>query len=191
MQDGTTGTTEAEADGWDSNSAELLNPDFFAYREDADAAWRAQLLGWHCLYVPSAVGYHVRTVVPGNRRAVPAVVNMHSVKNRFLMRIKNATGGLYRQFWLQATVRDLLVVGGCLLWEQRSLPAFWHIAKCLPRALEQRRSIMTRRRVSDKVVAQWFSAQPSAQPVTEIAQPEWNKPDVNYIPVSRSMTGGD
>ena len=182
MQDGTTGTTEAEADGWDSNSAELLNPDFFAYREDADAAWRAQLLGWHCLYVPSAVGYHVRTVVPGNRRAVPAVVNMHSVENRFLMRIK---------FWLPATVRDLLVVGGYLLWEQRSLPAFWRIAKCLPRALEQRRSIMTRRRVSDESLAQWFSAEPSAQPLPEIAELEWNKPDVNYIPVSRSMTGGD
>ena len=60
---------------------------------------------------------------------------MHSVKNRFLMRIKNTTGGVYRRFWLPATVRDLLVMGGCLLWEQRSLPAFWHVAKCLPRAL--------------------------------------------------------
>jgi len=25
---------------------------------------------------------------------------MHSVKNRFLMRIKNATPDLYRRFWL-------------------------------------------------------------------------------------------
>jgi hypothetical protein len=115
------------------------------------------------------VGYHVRTVVPGNRRAVPGVVNMHSVKNRFLMRIKNTTGGLYRRFWLPATVRDLLVVGGCLLWEQRSLPAFWRIAKCLPRALQQRRLIMNRRRVSDESLAQWFRTEPSAQPVTEVA----------------------
>jgi GT2 family glycosyltransferase len=152
-----------------SEGHNFFDPDFFAYREDADVAWRAQLLGWRCLYMPSAVGYHVRTVVPGNRRAVPGVVNMHSVKNRFLMRIKNTTGGLYRQFWLPATVRDLLVVGGCLLWEQRSLPAFWRIAKCLPRALEQRRSIMTRRRVSDENLAQWFSAEPSARAITEIA----------------------
>ena len=92
-----------------SDRANFFDPDFFAYREDADVAWRAQLLGWRCLYVPGAVGYHVRSVGPGNRRAVPAFINMHSVKNRFLMRIKNMTGGLYRRFWLPATVRDLLV----------------------------------------------------------------------------------
>lgn len=145
----------------------FFDPDFFVYREDADVAWRAQLLGWRCLYVPDAVGYHVRSVGPGNRRAVPALLNMHSVKNRFLMRIKNMTGGLYSRFWLPATVRDLLVVGGCLLWEPRSLPAFWRVAKCLPRALYQRRWIMRRRRVSDQTLAQWFSAQPSTQPVAQ------------------------
>ena len=59
------------------------------YREDADVAWRAQLMGWRCLYVPYARGYHVRKVLPGNRRALPPEINMHSVKNRFLMRIKN------------------------------------------------------------------------------------------------------
>src|SRR5712675_781408 len=62
---------------------EFFDEDFFVYREDADVAWRSQLLGWRCLYVPDAVGYHVRTVGPNNRRSVPAVINMHSVKNRF------------------------------------------------------------------------------------------------------------
>jgi GT2 family glycosyltransferase len=67
------------------------------YREDADVAWRAQLLGWRCIYTPHARGYHVRNVLPGNRRALPPVINMHSVKNRFLMRMKNITGDLYRR----------------------------------------------------------------------------------------------
>ena len=53
----------------------------------------------------------------------------------------------------------------CLLWEQESLPAFWRIAKCLPRALAQRRWIMARRRVSDESLAQWFSAEPSVRPI--------------------------
>jgi GT2 family glycosyltransferase len=52
-------------------------------------AWRAQLMGWKCLYAPYARGYHVRKVLPGNRGALPPEINMHSVKNRFLMRIKN------------------------------------------------------------------------------------------------------
>ena len=150
-----------------SEDGAFFDSDFFAYREDADVAWRSQLLGWRCLYVPTAVGYHVRSVGPGNRRSVPAILNMHSVKNRFLMRIKNTTGGLYRRFWLPATVRDLLVVSGCLLWEQESLPAFWRILKCLPRALRHRRWIMLRRRVSDESLAQWFSAEPSAMPVAD------------------------
>jgi GT2 family glycosyltransferase len=149
-----------------SEQDNFFDPDFFAYREDADVAWRSQLLGWRCLYVPDAVGYHVRSVLPGNRLAVPAAVNMHSVKNRFLMRVKNATGGLYRRFWLPATLRDLLVVGGCLLWEHKSLPAFWRIAECLPGALSRRRWIMNRRRVTDESLAEWFSAKPSARPVS-------------------------
>src|ERR1017187_2728050 len=79
-----------------SIGGDFFDPDFFAYREDADVAWRAQLLGWRCIYAPSAVGWHVRTVVPGDRRSITPSINMHSVKNRFLMRIKNATPGLYR-----------------------------------------------------------------------------------------------
>jgi GT2 family glycosyltransferase len=137
---------------------EFFDPDFFVYREDADVAWRAQLLGWRCLYTPSAVGHHVRTVTPANRGSVPAFINMHSVKNRFLMRIKNATPGLYRRYWLPMTMRDLLVLGGAIFWEPASLPAFWRVVKCLPRAVKQRRQIMARRKVSDQELAELFHA---------------------------------
>ncbi|HEV3200615.1 MAG TPA: glycosyltransferase family 2 protein [Bryobacteraceae bacterium] len=143
----------------------FFDPDFFVYREDADVAWRAQLLGWRCIYTPAAVAYHVRAVTPGNRRSVPATINMHSVKNRFLMRIKNATPGLYRRYWLPMTVRDLLVLGGAMFWEPSSLPAFWRLAGCLRRAWRQRRLIMSRRKVSDEAMAQWFSFEPAAQPI--------------------------
>ena len=37
---------------------EYFDEDFFAYREDADLAWRAQLLGWRCLYVPAGPRAH-------------------------------------------------------------------------------------------------------------------------------------
>ncbi len=80
-----------------SLDGEFFDSDFFVYREDADVAWRAQLLGWKCIYVPYARGYHVRKVLPGNRGALPPEINMHSVKNRFLMRIKNISPDLYRR----------------------------------------------------------------------------------------------
>jgi GT2 family glycosyltransferase len=121
-------------------------------------AWRAQLMGWRCLYTPSAVGHHVRTVTSANRSRLPAYVNMHSVKNRFLMRIKNATPSLYRRYWIPMIWRDLVVMGGAMFWEPTSLPALWRVAKCLPRALKQRRHIMSRRRVSDEDLVELFQA---------------------------------
>jgi GT2 family glycosyltransferase len=141
-----------------SINGEFFDRDFFAYREDADVAWRAQLTGWKCLYTPHAVAYHVRRVLPSNRGSVPAVLNMHSVKNRWLLRIKNMTSGVYRRYWLPITVRDLTVVGGCLLREWSSLPAFWLVLRNIRSTLAKRRAIMQRRRVGDDQMAGWFSA---------------------------------
>lgn len=143
---------------------EFFDPDFFVYREDADVAWRAQLLGWRCIYTPRARGYHVRKVLPGNRRALPAAINMHSVKNRFLMRVKNMTPDLYRRNWLSVSLRDLVVVGCCLVREQTSLKAFWYLARNWQRVLAKRREIMSRKRVSDAYMAAWFSFRPASRP---------------------------
>ena len=37
----------------------FLDEDFFLYDEDTDLNFRAQLAGWKCVYVPTAVAYHV------------------------------------------------------------------------------------------------------------------------------------
>jgi len=157
---------------------DFFDPDFFVYREDADVAWRALLMGWRTLYTPAAVAFHVRTVTPANRRALPALINMHSVKNRFLMRIKNVTADVYRRFWLPMTLRDLVVVGASLVWEPASAAALWHLARCLPRALRRRRAIMSRRRISDQELARWFQFHPAAMPVTLPADP----PEMQALP---------
>jgi GT2 family glycosyltransferase len=143
---------------------EFFDNDFFAYREDADVAWRAQLLGWKCLYTPPAVAYHVRSVLPSNRASLPAFINMHSVKNRWLLRIKNMTAGLYRRHWLSITWRDCLVIGGCLLREFSSLRAFVLLVRAWPRTWRKRRAIMRKRRASEDYIAAWFSFQPVSFP---------------------------
>ena len=148
-----------------SLGGDFFDPDFFVYREDADVAWRAQLMGWKCLYTPHARAYHVRSVRPGNRRALPPEINMHSVKNRFLMRIKNITGSVYRRNWLSITFRDVVVIACCLLREQTSLKAFWYLARNWKRVLVKRRVIMSRRRVDDNYMAMWFRYSPVSQPV--------------------------
>jgi GT2 family glycosyltransferase len=147
-----------------SLDGEFFDSDFFVYREDADVSWRSQLLGWKCLYAPYARGYHVRKALPGNRRALPPEINMHSVKNRFLLRIKNISGDLYRRNWVQITGRDLVVVACCLLWEHSSLKAFWFLAKNYRRVLAKRRLIQKRQRVDNDYMASWFSFEPVSKP---------------------------
>ena len=143
-----------------SLDGEFFDSDFFVYREDADVAWRAQLMGWKCLYAPYARGYHVRKVLPGNRRALPPEINMHSVKNRFLMRIKNISPNLYWRNCLSITTRDLLVVMCCVLWEHTSLKAFWLLGKNMRRVMAKRRVVQAHRRVDDEYMASWFHYTP-------------------------------
>jgi GT2 family glycosyltransferase len=143
---------------------EFFDADFFVYREDADVAWRAQLMGWRCLYTPQACGYHVRNVLPGKRHALPPDINMHSVKNRFLMRIKNITPDLYRRSLISIIGRDLLVIGACLLHEHSSLKAFGFVLRNWKRTVEKRREIMRRRRAQDEYMASWFSFKPVSRP---------------------------
>jgi GT2 family glycosyltransferase len=147
---------------------EFFDSDFFTYREDADVAWRAQLLGWQCIYTPHARGYHVRAVLPGNRRALPASINMHSVKNRFLMRVKNMTGHLFRRNLFSILCRDVVVLSCCLLREHSSLKAFWYLARNWGRMIAKRREIMSRKRVSDQYIASWFSYDPISVPIPKV-----------------------
>lgn len=135
---------------------EAFDEDFFTYREDADIAWRGRLFGWRALYVPAAVAHHVRTVTPEKRRQLSPLVNMHGVKNRFLLRLKNE--GLYlalrnAPFEL---ARDIVAIAATLTIERTSLPAFSWIWRNRKRVLAKRRAIQSRRRVSDRELARWF-----------------------------------
>lgn len=138
-------------------SGEVFDPDFFAYREDADLAWRAQLMGWKCLYVPEAVATHVRRVTPERRSALPADINRWSVRNRFLLRLKNQSAGHFWCFLGPALVRDLQVVGYVLLSEHSSIPGLIDVIRLLPGAWRKRREIMAKRRVKTNYITQWFA----------------------------------
>jgi GT2 family glycosyltransferase len=139
-----------------SIDGEFLDEDFFAYREDADVAWRGRLFGWRALYVPDAVGHHVRAVTPERRRALPAFINMHSVKNRFLLRLKNEGAYLALRNAPFELARDLVAVAAVLTIERSSLPALGWLWKNRRRIWAKRREIQRRRRVSDRALASWF-----------------------------------
>ena len=135
---------------------EIFDEDFFAYREDADLAWRGRLFGWKAICEPAAIAHHVRRVTPEVRRDLPPDINMHSVKNRFLLRMKNEGAYLAIRNAPFELFRDLTVLGASLTVERSSLPAFAWLWRNRARILAKRRAIQSRRKVGDRELARWF-----------------------------------
>ncbi len=135
---------------------EIFADSFFAYREDAELAWRLQLRGWRCLYVPLAVAAHRRGFRPEAGRGGHFEINRHSVRNRFLLRIHCADLGWHLRclpWWL---ARDLMVVGACLTVERGSLPALRDAWRLRGDGRRRRRWVQERRRISPRQMARWF-----------------------------------
>ncbi len=134
----------------------LFDEAFFAYREDAELAWRAQYLGWRCRYVGDAIGYHIRVVTPERRSRLPRMLNRLGVRNRFLLQLNLADSiplsvrirGVY---W-----RNFLVLIAVILKEWSSLPALLEVWKLRHRALERRKILLKRAKRSSREVWRWF-----------------------------------
>ena len=135
---------------------EIFDEDFFSFREDADLSWRGRLFGWRAVYVADAVAQHVRRVTPERRAQLPAFINMHSVKNRFLLRLKNEGARLALRNAPFEIARDIVTVGAVLTVERTSLPAFAWLWRNRKRVLAKRHAIQARRKVSDRDLAGWF-----------------------------------
>jgi GT2 family glycosyltransferase len=146
---------------------EYFDENFFAYREDADLAWRAQWLGWTCLYVPEAKGWHVRRVLPERRPLLPAAINMHSFKNRFLLRVKNMDAATYARFFVPITLRDLGALAYVLVREPSSLSAIPLLFKAAPKAWSVRKALQRHRRISPAELRAWFSYRPVVKPAIQ------------------------
>ena len=144
---------------------EYFDEDFFAYREDADLAWRMQSAEWKCLFVPDAVGYHVRKILPQGRSQYAAALKMHSVKNRFLFRLNNVAWQTGMRFFIPILVRDFAVVGYVLLVEHGSLPGLGYVLRHLRNRWRRRRRILKARRVPLGELHRWIHWRPTSFPV--------------------------
>jgi GT2 family glycosyltransferase len=150
-----------------SNRRMLFDEAFFAYREDAELAWRAQLFGWKCICAAGARGYHKRVVLSTNRHMLPAELNKLGVRNRFLLQLLH----LYPSYGLPvvlsgALLRNAMVAAGILLRERQSLPALGDLLRLRRRILERRALIAAKWRVRPTVVRRWFRNEAYVEPVS-------------------------
>jgi GT2 family glycosyltransferase len=135
---------------------EVFDSRFHSFREDAELCFRLRERGWEVLYEPAAVAEHRRRVVPERRAALPAAVNYHSLKNRYLLRLYHQTPG--NLLWtLPFTVtRDLAALAYVLASERTSLPAYAWLWRHRRELLARRRAIQARRRVPARAIDRWF-----------------------------------
>jgi GT2 family glycosyltransferase len=138
---------------------EIFDPGFHSFREDAELCFRLRERGWEVLYEPAAVCEHRRFNLPERRAAMPASVNLHSLKNRYLLRIYHQTAGNLVRTFLPTLARDVAALGWVLLRERSSLAAYAWLWRNRRDLLRRRRLIQGRRTVPAAAIDRWFGAQ--------------------------------
>ena len=138
---------------------EYLAASFFVYLEDVDLDWRARLRGWKAHYVPAAVAYHARGHKGRATFRDPRVLR-HSLKNHFLMLIRNDTLGDLVRALPSVLLFELIRA----LDYGRTHPAtwlgYWDVLRLLPRTLRERRLIQSRRTASRPALRAWYARYP-------------------------------
>lgn len=135
---------------------EVFDPRFHSFREDAELCFRLRERGWEVLYEPTAIAGHRRWNLPERRSAMPATVNYHSLKNRYLLRLYHQTGGNLLRTLVPTLVRDLMALGYVLLRERSSLAAYAWIWRHRGEVLRRRRAIQARRTLPARELDRWF-----------------------------------
>lgn len=137
---------------------EIFDSRFHSFREDAELCFRLRERGWEVLYEPAAVTEHRRFNLPERRSAMPPMVNYHSLKNRYLLRLYHETAGNLLRTLVPTLVRDAAALGYVALRERSSLAAYAWLWRHRAEILRRRRIIQGRRTVPSAAIDRWFSS---------------------------------
>lgn len=145
---------------------EILDADFFAYKEDVDLAWRLQHRGWDATYAPNAIAYHYRGMYGPeksgwrerlwNRRQKSPLRNFFSTRNHWLLLIKNVRwSDLFFSFpWMFVHETGRLVY--VLVFERFGWRAVWEALGLFPRMWKKRHVSLHNARRPTKKIRAWF-----------------------------------
>jgi GT2 family glycosyltransferase len=123
-------------------NGELWDEDFVAYYEDGDLAWRVRHKGWKCLYFPQAIVIHYRG---GSSASAffdkPFAFKVHTIKNRYLMLLKNASLWLIITQVLHLLRQEILIWGYLCLHPRLFIVIVRTLVDTLPGAFKKRKLI--------------------------------------------------
>jgi GT2 family glycosyltransferase len=123
------------------------------YHEDVDLGFRMRLLGYRCLYVPSAIVYHKGSASTSIKSDF-AVYYGH--RNLVWSFFQNMPGWLLLKYLPAHLLANLVFLVYYSLRCQAApiWRAKWHAFLGLPRALRKRRSIQKNRQISPEEISQ-------------------------------------
>lgn len=129
----------------------LLDEDFFAYYEDVDLSFRAQLAGWKVRYVPSAIAYHQISATSGR---IKGFSTYQTMKNLPLLFYKNVP----RKFFFHIGWR-FFIAHTLFFWRAVSRGKGWPALKGIMRGMfllfkkiPERRQIQKTKTVSNDYI---------------------------------------
>lgn len=138
----------------------VLDERFFAYLEDLDLAFRAQLRGWGCRYVPTAQVWHIGRATGGG-----LLESFCNGRNLIRLLVKNVPTGLLRRlapgimrFQVERSLDALRAFRGSAA--RATLSGQCAGLRELPLSLLARRTVQKRRRVSDPDVLRLLPSDP-------------------------------
>lgn len=151
------------ADNFDGRSA-YFDEDFFSYKEDIDLAWRLRHRGFRS-YVLPVYGAHIRSAKAEGesqlktifgRAKKSALANYNSQKNHMFVLakndfLKNLIIDIIPVLWYE--LKKFIYI---ILFEWRTIPAYFVFMANLPKILKKRSKILARSVVSSKEMRKWF-----------------------------------
>ena len=124
----------------------LLDEDFFFNLEDVDLAWRAQLAGYGCVFVPTSVVYHKLSATGGGVTAA-----YYTGRNSLWLLVKDYPAEFWRRDWRRILAAQLRVTWQALrAWRGAAARARLRGQLAgllgLPRVWRKRRQVQASRR---------------------------------------------
>jgi GT2 family glycosyltransferase len=144
-------------------NGEFFDEDFFAYYEDADLAWRAQLRGWKARYAPKAVASHIRgwgDTLRKNKGTSQEISGPRlALRNRWLMTLKNDSLKYFLLDLPFILVKELSRLLYTAIFKPGAILGLKDLIIGSKKALAKRKYILGNRVIHDSIIRTWFTSQ--------------------------------
>jgi GT2 family glycosyltransferase len=124
----------------------LFDEEYFAYLEDQDLGFRAQLMGWRARYEPSAVAYHH---MMGTSGTITNFDRYHMLRNCIYLYVKNMPAPLHLKYLPKYLLGLLLMAANDIRRRRfhRLIGAYLDAIRHLPYLRRERQRVQATRRV--------------------------------------------